>query len=61
MKLLLENWRKYLNEEKDKLNSTFEDWHAEVIEGLKNDGYDPETDEKGARAAYEHKYTPCGL
>jgi hypothetical protein len=52
MKLLLENWRQYLTEEKDKSNSTFEEWHLEAFEGLKNDGYDPKEFKEKARVAY---------
>ena len=49
MKLLLEGWRQYLTEEKDKLNSSFEEWHSEVSANLKNDGYDPRKFEKKAK------------
>jgi len=59
MKLILENWRQYLTEEKDKEkhkeNSTFKEWHSEASINLKDDGYDPKKfeNEKKARAAYQ--------
>ena len=52
MKLLLENWRKYLNEELTNQNSEFKTWHEEVIKHLTKDGYDPAKYEKGAKRSY---------
>ena len=57
MKLILEGWRQYLTEEKDKLNSSFEEWHSEVSANLKNDGYDPRKFEKKAKRVYHNGYT----
>tara|TARA_R100000406_G_scaffold2216_1_gene1975 strand:- start:90 stop:341 length:252 start_codon:yes stop_codon:yes gene_type:complete len=57
MKLLLEGWRQYLTEEKNKLNSEFEEWHSEVSANLKKDGYDPREFEKKAERAYNNGYT----
>jgi len=57
VKLVLESWRKYLTEEKDKEkhkeNSTFEEWHSEASINLKDDGYDPKKFEKKAKVAYQ--------
>ena len=52
MKLLFENWRKYLNEELTNQNSEFKTWHEEVIKHLTKDGYDPAKYEKGAKRSY---------
>ena len=60
MKLLLENWRQYLTEEKDKSNtketsssnSTFKKWHSEVSANLKKDGYDPKEFKEKAWVVY---------
>jgi len=63
MKLLLENWRMYLESvdltgyELDNQNSYFEEWHEKVIEELTKDGYDPVKHEKGAKRSYTDGYT----
>lgn len=60
MKQLFENWRRFLVEgEKDKFNSSFSEWHQEVIESLKEDGYDPAKYQKDAEGAFNDGYTPA--
>ena len=60
MKLLFENWRRFLAEgEMDKFNSSFKEWHQEVIDSLTADGYDPTKHAKAAEGAYNDGYTPA--
>ena len=57
MKLLFENWRKYLSEELDPKNTGWAEWHREIKKNLKGDGYDPKRFEKKAWVAYNQGYT----
>jgi hypothetical protein len=60
MKQLFESWRRFIVEgERNKLNSSFKEWHQEVIESLKEDGYDPQNTQKDAEGAFNDGYTPA--
>jgi hypothetical protein len=60
MKIIFENWRRFLVEgERNKLNSSFSEWHQEVIDSLADDGYDPAKYGNAAEGAFNDGYTPA--